>query len=301
MGVFHNCPRSKEAVLCSISHAWESREHPDPCGFQLGQVVSHTSLFALAFAADIWLFFDYTSLFQFKRQTDSEENSFRLSMGNMHALYSHESTMTFRIENLTPEHLWQEALKDTAAVTIFHMDSGKVKPVPLTELVRNMVPYRDRGWCRAEINWSCTRGASLQNQQIDVQAEESEDWQRDKYGHILPQLRGKIPTAPEAFAADMRNAAFTHRSDAECVIELQKKIFLEKVTVCEDLALEGLPLEEMQALLLSLPYFKALRSVSLIDFKCGKEEAEAIAKAVEIAIGIWCLTDELLARVAKNV
>ena len=27
--------RPKRAVICSISHAWEAREHPDPCGHQL--------------------------------------------------------------------------------------------------------------------------------------------------------------------------------------------------------------------------------------------------------------------------
>ena len=111
-------PRSKEAIIASVSHAWEAREHPDPCGHQLEQVVSHAALFVAAFAAEVWLFFDYVSLFQFKRQKEAEERSFRRSMGNMHAMYSHESTMTFRIEDLTPEHRWQKAIQDSSTVTI---------------------------------------------------------------------------------------------------------------------------------------------------------------------------------------
>ena len=33
--------RCKEAIICSISHAWEAREHPDPCGHQLPGSMPH--------------------------------------------------------------------------------------------------------------------------------------------------------------------------------------------------------------------------------------------------------------------
>ena len=33
--------RPKRAVICSISHAWEAREHPDPCGHQLPGRMPH--------------------------------------------------------------------------------------------------------------------------------------------------------------------------------------------------------------------------------------------------------------------
>ena len=51
------------AIICSISHAWETREHPDPCGYQLEQVVNAVSLYEAAYQAEVWVFYDYTSLY----------------------------------------------------------------------------------------------------------------------------------------------------------------------------------------------------------------------------------------------
>ena len=263
---------SKEAIIVSVSHAWEAREHPDPCGYQLEWVAQHASLFVAAFAADIWLFFDYVSLFQFKREKEAEEQSFRRSMGNMHAMYAHESTITFRLESLTPEHRWQKAIKDGSQVTIFHVldtMSGLVEPVPLNVLTRNANAYLDRGWCRAEVSWSSVRGDTAQNQRIDVGT-----------GEMHTGLTGRMPVAPNVFAADMDSAAFTHRSDADAVIELQKKVFLEKVTRRQKLKLEGVSRDQMQALTQSLPHFKQLKSITVIDFECGENEAKAFVEAL---------------------
>ena len=239
------------------------------------QVAQHASLFAAAFAADIWLFFDYVSLFQFKREKETEEQSFRRSMGNMHAMYAHESTMTFRLESLTPEHRWQKAIQDGSQVTIFHFHetSGLVEPVPLHALTRNTNAYLDRGWCRAEVNWSSVRGQTAQHQRIDVEVTEKKQEGMDA------RLTARTPVAPEAFAAEMHSAAFTHRSDADAVVQLQKKVFLEKVTKRQKLKLEGVSLDQMQAVAESLPYFKELKSIMLNDFRCGANEAEAFVEA----------------------
>ena len=233
-------------------------------------VAQHASLFVAAFAADIWLFFDYVSLFQFKREKEAEEQSFRRSMGNMHAMYAHESTITFRLESLTPEQRWQKAIKDGSQVTIFHFHdtSGLVEPVPLHALTSNTNAYLDRGWCRAEASWSSGRGDTAQNQRIDVGT-----------GEIHTGLAGRTPVAPDAFAADMHSAAFTHRSDAGAVIELQKKVFLEKVTRRRKLKLESVSLNQMQALTQSLRHFKQLKSITVIDFRCGEKEAKAFVEA----------------------
>ena len=231
-------------------------------------VAQHASLFVAAFAADIWLFFDYVSLFQFKRENEAEEQSFRRSMGNMHAMYAHESTMTFRLESLTPEQRWQKAIKDGMQVTIFHKTSGLVEPVPLDALKRNANAYLERGWCRAEVSWSSVRGDTAQHQRIDVGT-----------GEIHTHLTGRTPVAPDVFAADMHSAAFTHRSDADAVIELQKKVFLEKVTKRRKLKLEGVSRDQMQVLAQSLHHFKQLKSIAVIDFRCSENEAKAFVEA----------------------
>ena len=178
--------------------------------------------------------------------------------------------MTFRLESLTPKERWQKAVKDGSQVTIFNFQdtSGLVEPVPLHALTRNTNSYLDRGWCRAEVSWSSVRGDTAQNQRIDVGT-----------GETHTDLTGRTPVAPVVFAADMHSAAFTHRSDADAVIELQKKVFLEKVTRRRKLKLEGLPMDQMQALAQSLPHFKQLKSITVNDCRCGPDEAKAFVEA----------------------
>ena len=237
-------------------------------------MVSHLSLFVAAFAADIWLFFDYVSLFQFKRETETEEQSFRRSMRNMHAMYAHESTMTFRVESLTPKQRLQKAIQDGLQVKIFHEKSGLIQPVPLGNLKQNQNPYFDRGWCRAEMSWSSVRGHTAQNQRVDLEVAVTK-----KKKVIDAHLTGRTPVAPDAFAADMHSAAFTHRSDAGAVIDLQEKIFLEKVTKRRKLKVEGISLQQMQALTQSLRHFEQLESITINDFRCGDNEARAFVEA----------------------
>ena len=189
----------------------------------------------------------------------------------MHAMYAHESTITFRLESLTPEQRWQKAIEDGSQVSIFHVHdtSGLVEPVPLQALTRNTNAYLKRGWCRAEVSWSSVRGDTAQHQRIDVGSE----------GIARQDLTGRTPVAPDVFAADMHSAAFTHRSDSDAVIELQKKVFLEKVTKRRKLKLEGVSLDQMKVLTQSLHHFTQLKSIAVIHFRCGANEAKAFVEA----------------------
>jgi len=97
---------------------------------------------------------------------------------------------------------------------------------------------------------------------------------------IDAHLTGRTPVAPDAFAADMHSAAFTHRSDEGAVIDLQKKVFLEKVTKRRKLKVEGISLQQMQALAQSLRHFEQLESITINDFRCGDSEARAFVEAL---------------------
>ncbi|CAE7892541.1 NLRC3, partial [Symbiodinium sp. KB8] len=151
-------PRRQEAT----------REHPDPCGDQLKRLVSCLSLYDAAYFSEIWVFYDYVSLFQYERQTDAEYESFRRSMNHMHMCYAHECNWTVRLEALTPDDVWDAALQNSEHLVMVYDDESKsVRGRPLKELMPNRVPYRDRGWCKAEVEWSSCRSRSEQNQQID--------------------------------------------------------------------------------------------------------------------------------------
>ena len=234
-------------------------------------MVNHTSLYVAAFRAEIWVFFDYVSLFQYLRESEAQQASFGLAMANMHVMYSHEMSVTLRVESLTPAERWARALDENEMITVFDAASKVVKRVLVQDLVHNPTPYQNRGWCMGEMEWSSDRQATAQNQLIDICREAA--GQQD-----VLELLGRVPTAPEHFAVKMKTAAFTHRSDAAAVVHLQEKIFLEKVRRNTELSLERLPRSQILALAHALPYFEVLQTITLIDFECSQEEAEAFAK-----------------------
>ena len=199
-------------------------------------------------------------------------------MDNMHVMYAHELSVTLRIESLTPAERWEKALREDEVITVFHAESSVVEPVLIKDLVHNPTPYNNRGWCIGEMEWSSDRQETAQNQLIDI-CRDSDTAGQQGDG---PELLGRVPTSPEHFAVKMDTAAFTHREDADAVVHLQEKIFLEKVKRNESLNLEGLPRSEFQRLLHALPYFEVLQSIALGDFECSQEEAEAFAK-----VGFW--------------
>ena len=239
------------------------------------QLVNHTALYVAAFLAEIWIFYDFLSLFQYFRETEAQQASFGLAMANMHVLYAHEMSVTLRIESLTPAERWENAHHEDETITVFHAESKVVKPVLIKDLFHNPTPYANRGWCIGEMEWSSDRQETAQNQQIDIRRDT--DTEQDGL-----ELLGRVPTSPEHFAEKMDTAAFTHRSDAPAVVHLQEKIFFEKVRRNESLNLEGLPRSEFQRLLRALPYFEVLQSITLVHFECSQEEAEAFAK-----VGFW--------------
>jgi len=270
---------TRDAMICSVSHAWESREHPDPCGSQLKRLVDVVSLFDAAYFSDIWLFYDYVSLFQFKREGQAEEESFRRSMQDMHVLYAHQCTRTFHIESLTPNDVWNAALANSEyRVKVYDAASASVRDRPLKELVANRELYRNRGWCKAEVEWSSARSRSEQNHWFD--APESQHRSEESEGEQEPVMLGKVPVAPEIFAEEMNAAAFTHRSDAEEVKKLQFKVFLQKVSGCEEALFERLCFGQLGRLAKALPYYEKLRVLRLRKFEVGREEAEKFGKAL---------------------
>ena len=182
-------------------------------------------------------------------------------------MYCHEYNLTFRIESLTPEDTWN-AMKanEKERVPVWDQESKTVKALPLKSLVENRNLYLERGWCMAEVEWSSLRRVNAQHQRIDKpKADENSDKSEEDQN-----LNGKIPMTPQRFKTAMESSKFTHRSDAPAVIHLQEKIYFEKVTVCEELILEGLPRTEVAALAATLPDFKNLKTMKapLITCKC---------------------------------
>eukprot|EP00438_Fugacium_kawagutii_P021516 Skav212742 [mRNA] locus=scaffold1199:147398:148903:+ [translate_table: standard] len=165
----------------SLSHMWESREHPDPWRYQL-QVVAKCCEPLLKKGA-VWIFIDFISLYQYKRNGD-QGKIFKKAMNLMHILYSHEIVEVDIIDELTPSELQVHA-----TIKAYDEKHGMVKPMPIDELKLNDKGYACRGWCQAERQWARLR--------------------------IL--LQGAIPTPPDMFRKKMQDMEFTHRDDKELV------------------------------------------------------------------------------------
>ena len=216
--------------------------------------------------------------YQYERHEEEQVDSFDLSMYNMHLLYAHERTYTFRIDSLTPEDRWEKMMKsEDKFVKVYDPEGRAVIPKKLKDLIANRTPYEARGWCMAEIEWSSTRSHSFQHQKIDRHKDLKESDEQES--------KGRVPMSPDDFADKMGKAHFTHRSDSSQVILLQKKVFHEKADKCEKALFQRLPKGELGKLARSLKYYKALRTLDIRQFECSKHEATLFGKAQQLKSG----------------
>ena len=163
--------------FCSVSHMWESMQHPDPWGFQLAQIAEKYSKHIGNGLT--WVFLDYVSLFQFRR-TPEEDRWFYKALEGMHILYAHEAVEVTILVDLTPEHL-----KSAREVWAFSEAEGLVVLMSIAMLRLNATPHHLRGWCQAEKQWALLRGLLL---------------------------AGCVPLCPDAFKQLMQEMRFTHRN-----------------------------------------------------------------------------------------
>ena len=262
----------EEALLCSISHCWESMQHADPFGDQTRRVASATALYAAAYGAQVWVFMDFLSIYQYE-QTPEQRKKFDLAMQNMHLMYSHESTMTLRLEHLTPPAKIEEAKKDNRnTVKIWHDQTQKEKYVPISDLTWNNRDYHRRGWCRTEVQWSSARSTVSSNQQIDCHLNSDQ----------TNQFRGIVAEAPDQFRLRTRREKieFMRESDSEIVLALQKQVFLQKVGTCEHLVVENVDATQIAILTDSIKHYKVLKCLTLKNFLCRLPEAERLWKVL---------------------
>ena len=168
-------------------------------------------------------------------------------------------------------------------VRIYDEERGAVREVPLDHLTRNPTEYLDRGWCQAELEWSSTRSASTSNQRIDVDmGNESKSSQK---------LKGKVPMTPDEFRRQMQELKFTHRSDADAVFHLQESVFMEKVTRCKHATFEYLDSEAAHAFAQSLPHYKSLESLKVLNFECNEAAWMAFVEGLKKLLTSNLLTE----------
>ncbi|CAE7720492.1 YME2, partial [Symbiodinium sp. CCMP2456] len=230
----------------SVSHCWESREHPDPWNFQLDETIRRFRDME-GERSEVWLFIDFPCLYQYPRD-NTQSHIFQRALSAMHVLYAHEHVKVEILSDLTPDAV---RLKQRGRhIAVYSENYSRVEPLTVDSLLMNRVPYDQRGWCQAEQEWASLRATFAQ----------------------------RVPTPPALFSQRMDNCKFTHRDDSSLVKELQEKIFMQKAqeTIKLNLQLAG---EQVPVLCAALPYFAHLETVIVRDTKLGCEGARAIVES----------------------
>ena len=247
-----------DALIVSISHCWESMQHPDPWGFQLDLVAA--KLKEQIPEQDVWLFYDFTSLHQFKRSPEEDEK-FHAAMKNMHLLYCHENTETWQILELSPREF---KTKNRRPFVVYDDEKGQASQGQEESLRTNYTLYERRGWCYAETLWSYTRSNNDRTCQLGSR-----------------KLMALAPTSPETFQKEAsRGLEFTHHEDLNHVVELQKIVFDRMAKTCGQLHLERLDSHQVLVLADALKHYEKLERLHLAHVDFDAAMAETLAQQI---------------------
>jgi len=179
--------------LVSISHAWLSRNHPDPTGCHLRLFRTGGPIHELIPAVTLdekCVFWDFVSLFQVPRN-DEQERLFKMALESMHCVYG---TVLDRL--------------DGGGVSI---NGVVVRLLDVPTTAENATPYVERGWCFFE-SVICSNGGKYVISITDGKMQDVELLQ--------------IPLAPEEFNGMLDKKKFTSKkADTAKVKELYAKIW----------------------------------------------------------------------------
>ena len=271
--------------LLTVSHCWESKQHPDPWASQLHRLVNiiseyQESVFEVTGEehAECWIFIDFISLPQYPRNP-RQQQFFQRAMKSMHMLYAHKAVdRVVRLEELTSDF---EKLFAPNFIDIYHEEvqlqhhheptkqthrvpekAGRFGSQPFSELELNSTPYNARGWCIAETQWMSASNC----------------------------IHGYAPMLPATFQKRVQEVAlkFTHRSDATAVMQLQEMVFWKKAKACIELDAAWLPHDEFLLLTEALPHYVNLRELRIFHCDIRSELAVALVNALT-SLGDLCL------------
>ncbi|OLP97882.1 hypothetical protein AK812_SmicGene19738 [Symbiodinium microadriaticum] len=263
--------KRKRVRIVSVSHAWEAMQHPDPWGFQLQELCKHLSALRTDDAEEheTWVFVDFLSLYQYKR-SPGQQKSFHHAMGHMHCLYAHAGiSEVVRLEELTPDTDKPEHPKP---IEIYNARTDSCETRPFEELVQNSTPYSFRSWCRAEVQWASTHHAIVE------------------YAPMLPKnFSQRVRAGFLGASGSGMVLKFTHRSDADCVIELQARVFNKVVPLRTSLTASNLSAEEVAFLVEALPEYRSLRVLWIKDSDARCREVDWSIEAVAAPDGAGTL------------
>ncbi|CAE7546884.1 NLRC3, partial [Symbiodinium necroappetens] len=266
--------RQKVRII-GVSHVWETMEHPDPAGHQLAILAGVAALSETEVGVVLVFLRLHVHLPFYRGSAESyQQQCFDRAMASMHYFYAHEYTHTYFITKRSPAR----ALDTTHKIEVFYApdgdgEAGQMQEVPIKDLKRNDTPYFERGWCEAEMQWSCMRGQASQTVALDFY---------EHSGALTLYCRAPMP--PDVFQGQVeRNELrFTHADNSKDVMKLQRRVFLQKAARLEVLSRTDLSASQILVLGLALPFYSRLQVLTIVGSQIEAAGAEELAKALNM-------------------
>ncbi|CAE7771598.1 unnamed protein product [Symbiodinium sp. CCMP2592] len=285
-------------TVVTISHVWETMEHPDPCGFQLAQIVQQMDTDAVRALKtgiscnrhDVHFFIDFVSLYQYKREHQGQEDSFRKSLSSMHLFYANSDV--WRIECLTPKTMWWWRLLRGSAAHVYSEEQSSTADVRLRALKRNKTAYANRGWCAAEAEWSKPGSKDISQTGYIALLFVKLRCRLLSLFFFFTGTGNELPLQPEEFRQLVQRLRFTHRSDLDSLLDLQRQVFDEKLLV-EFIAIRRAYPSQVHRLLEMLPLYSRLQRFILTHTHLKPATALELLRMLTAKVTLSSLSLEL--------
>eukprot|EP00386_Alphamonas_edax_P002799 GDKI01008538.1.p1 GENE.GDKI01008538.1~~GDKI01008538.1.p1 ORF type:complete len:596 (-),score=140.14 GDKI01008538.1:90-1877(-) len=177
------------ASVIVVSYPWLAKDHPDPNCWHLERVCAFIRHLKTNFPQEMYVFWDYMSLYQ-KPRTSEQDIKFREALMGMDIWYAHETT-------------------NILALPILPTCADGEPP---------LIPYTKRGWCTFEqqVYSLASKGNRIYTIDADLKFKKASQAGSD----IL-----RVPATPSDFREMLKSRVFTNHADAETVANLYERVF----------------------------------------------------------------------------
>ena len=161
----------------------------------------------------------------------------------------------------------QRHMREGRCISVYHAGHERLEEMPLQDLKPNCVPYRQRGWCRAELEWA-------KPWTLDISSRASCLHRFGFAGYASWFHRMSLPMTPESFRGKVgsQQLKFTHRGDIEPVMRLQETVFYQKLAAMESFRCSWLRYWEVPDLLALVWRLRALQGFFLAAAYLSEEQ-----------------------------
>mmetsp|Transcript_12550 Transcript_12550/g.43571 ORF Transcript_12550/g.43571 Transcript_12550/m.43571 type:complete len:473 (-) Transcript_12550:238-1656(-) len=234
---------STQVRCIAVSHGWLSREHPDPDGVHLEELVKYggrnerNTFGGKPLKSGYAVFFDFVSMHQQPR-TPEEDERFKFGLASMHYIYGH---------------------KQVRVATLRSVHDGASNPVE----------YTRRGWCFFE-------------QHVARLGFNADTYMAERNGGSASDTFQNPPLTIDAFNKQLAECAFSSAYDNGVVVDMYAAMFELAKSELTHLTLPYMKSDGNQAemLAISMPELGNLQDVGIACVTFDDAQWEVLADAI---------------------